>query len=386
MLKTVKILIAMFSISFVCAQTDFLLINEDIKLPKNNTISKTLISSLNSFLLNVQNTTDNNPFVFEKEKIETLLLLEEMENIGKNDVFKDTNFYKPYLTNVVLLDTNDYLIQISYIGVKENRATLKAVFELIAHQTGDTFQFSSPLIKNTLEWKIKKVGNNVFHYKNKINHKNTEEFNELVSFYDSKLKPKNKRSDIYCSGNLQELLKLIGVIYLLDYNGKSRGNTSAILGDRKVSLIGNNLNFNEFDPHDLWHDRLSLVMPRNKVNRAVDEGCAYYYGGSWGLTWKEIFDAFKKQIVNQKPDWTVVKEKRMNFKTNGYNNAADYIVNALLIKKIENEKGFSGIWKLLNCGPYEKGNKRYYKTLQELTGITKETYNMNVWKLINNEK
>ena len=75
----------------------------------------------------------------------------------------------------------------------------------------------------------------------------------------------------------------------------------------------------------------------------------------------------------------------MNFKTNGFNNSADYIVNALLVKKIEKEKGFAGVWELLNIGPFEAGNEKYYATLEKLTGITKQNYNEKIWELIDNE-
>jgi len=46
-------------------------------------------------------------------------------------------------------------------------------------------------------------------------------------------------------------------------------------------------------------------------------------------------------------------------KTGNYPNQADYIVNALLVKKIEIEKGFAGVWELLNVGPFKKGNEKY---------------------------
>ena len=76
----------------------------------------------------------------------------------------------------------------------------------------------------------------------------------------------------------------------------------------------------------------------------------------------------------------------MYFKTNGYENSADDIVNALLVKKIEKEKGFAGVWELLNAGPVEKGNEKYFQILEKLTGITKANYNEKIWELINNEK
>ncbi len=165
---------------------------------------------------------------------------------------------------------------------------------------------------------------------------------------------------------------------------------SSTFGDRKLIVFGNNnSNFTNFDPHDLWHDRLSLVIVRSKLNKPVDEGCAYIYGGSWGLTWKEIFKAFKEQIANNKnTSWTAIKETPISFKTGNYSNSADYIVNALLVQKIEKEKekGFAGVWELLNVGPFEKGNEKYYQTLEKLTGITKANYNDKIWELINSEK
>lgn len=57
-----------------------------------------------------------------------------------------------------------------------------------------------------------------------------------------------------------------------------------------------------------------------------------------------------------------------------------------MVKKIEKEKGFAGVWELLNVGPSEKGNEKYYTTLKKLTGITKSNYNKEIWKLINAEQ
>ena len=81
-----------------------------------------------------------------------------------------------------------------------------------------------------------------------------------------------------------------------------------------------------------------------------------------------------------------MKEVPVFFKTGNFPNSADYIVNALIIQKIEKEKGFAGVWELLNCGKFEKGNENYYKALEKLTGITKANYNDKVWELINKEK
>lgn len=106
-----------------------------------------MITSLNDFLLAAQKPNEDNKFVFEDEKIETFIQLDEINGIEKSGKFKDEYLYKPYLTNIVLLKDNTYLIQISYIGINENTALLRASFEFIAHKTNNSFSFSSLLFE-----------------------------------------------------------------------------------------------------------------------------------------------------------------------------------------------------------------------------------------------
>ena len=110
---TILFLVAFFANS----QTNYVQINPNIVLPKDSITSKSLTASLNEFLLAAQKSNEKNKFVFEKEKIETFLLLDELLGIEKSGKYKDDYFYKPYLTNVVLLNDNTYLIQVSYIGI-----------------------------------------------------------------------------------------------------------------------------------------------------------------------------------------------------------------------------------------------------------------------------
>lgn len=373
---------------FTKAQSSHLRLNSNIFLPKDSLESKILISALNDFLILAQKPNEENHFVYENEKLETFIQLDEINGIEKSGKFKDDYFYKPYLTNIVLLKDKNYLLQVSYIGINKDTALLRASFEFIAHKTENSFSFSSLLLRNTKNWKVEKVGNNIFHYQNKINRKTIKEYNKLTYLFDSKLKYPSKITEHYCCNNIIELEKLIGVEYKSDYNGSAESVWSSSFGNRKLIVLGNNnSSFNEFDPHDLFHSRLSLVISRSKVNKPVDEGCAYLYGGSWGFTWGEIFKVFKEQIASNKTtNWIEIKETPILFKTGNFTNSADYIVNALLVKKIEKEKGFAGVWELLNIGPFEKGNAKYYQVLEKLTGITKANYNNKIWELINNEK
>ena len=374
---------------FVNAQTNSLQLNPNIILPKDSIESKILTNSLNDFLISAQKPNEENKFIFESEKIETFILLDEIKGIEKSEKYKDNLFYKPYLTNVVPLKDNQYLIQVSYIGTNESIAYLRTSFEFIAHKTNNSFVFSSPLLRNTKNWKVEKIGNDIFHYQQTINKDKIKEYNKLVTSFDFKLKSKNKITDFYCADNIIELEKLIGVEYKSDYNGRTESVWSSSFGDRKLIVFGNNnANFNDFDPHDLWHDRMFMVVPRAKYNKVFDEGCAHLYGGSWGLTWNEIWKMFTERVSSDKnKNWSEEFGKFQNFGDSPQKHLRpEYIISALIVKKVEKEQGFDKVLELITSGPYEKNNIKYFETLEKVTGITKTNFNSEVWKLINNEK
>ena len=100
---------------FLNAQTNNLQLNSNIILPKDSIESKNLTTSINEFLVAAQQPNEENKFVLESEKIETFILLDEINGIEKSGKFKDNFFYKPYLTNVVSIEKDKDLVQISYM-------------------------------------------------------------------------------------------------------------------------------------------------------------------------------------------------------------------------------------------------------------------------------
>ena len=247
------------------AQTNRLQVNQNIVLPKDSIESEKLTAALDSFLIAAQKSNQENKLVFESEKVETFILLDEINGIQKSKKFNDDYFFKPYLTNVVPLKNSQYFAQVSFIGINERVSILRASFDLIAHKINGSFLFSSPLKRNTEYWKTLKAGNNRFHYQYTINKKKVKDFSELANSFDRKLKSKNAETDYYCCDNLIQLQKLVGVQYKSDYNGEAEGTLSSSSGTRQIVVLGNNnADFNSFDPHDLWHDRLSLIIPRSK--------------------------------------------------------------------------------------------------------------------------
>ena len=300
-LKPISITVLLVITTLVAtAQTTRLIVNPYIGLPIDSLESKRIVVSLDNFLIAAQKSNDLNTYILPSEKIETYIQLDEIYGIEKSRRFKDDFFYKPYLTNVVAIEKNKYLIKVSYIGVNEMLPILCGSFEFIAHKTNDLFLFSSPLLRNTKNWKTITLGNNVFHYQNTINKAKINEFEKLTTQFDKKLKSVNKKSELYLCSDFIELQKLIGVDYKLDYNSYTENTLSSTIEDKKLIVLGSNSStFDNFDPHDLWHDRLSLVISRQKVNKSIDEACAYLYGGSWGITWKEIFNKFNSSQKTQ---------------------------------------------------------------------------------------
>lgn len=385
-----KLLIIFFLSSFGFSQSNLdVKINPDIQLPKDSVLTKSLLHSLNQFLLASQNANQENRFVLQSEKKETFVLLDEMKDIQKNKKFNDNYFYKPYLTNVVLLEANKYLIHISFIGINESNAILNSSFEFIAQSDNDKFVFSSPLLRNTKDWKSYKIKNFTFYYKDKINKKLILSFVKQTTLFEKKLQLANRNSTYYLCDKFVEMQKIIGLNYKLKFNGWNDATVLSVSeGTNNLAILNKNeVSLNEYIGHDLWHDKLSEKISRSKIYKPLDEACAYLYGGSWGISWNEIFEIFKQKVANNKEiDWKEVKETPLDFgESKKKHLMADYVVNALLIKKIENEKGFSAVWEFLNCGKWEKGNEKYYQSLQKLTGITKDNYNEKVWELISKE-
>ena len=371
------------SISF--GQTNSLVVPPNILLPRDTIVKNQLIASLNDFLSQTKKPNKENSLVLSSELLQTSVLLDEMKDLGKSNKFKDENFYKPYLTNATQLTDNNFLIQLSYIGVNEGLPFLRASFALIADKKGTQFYFHSPLKQNTASWKIKKFGNTNVYFKNSLNSAKAKSYFKMVADYDKRLSAPDLQTDFYCADNFHEVLQLIGIDYKSDFNGYAHNSETAKENDYNLNVNGTlTSEFAKFDPHDLWHDRLHNVLSTDIINRPVDEGTAYLYGGSWGISWSDILGKFKTYATeNPNADWISLYNESKNFDEKGkFPLNVDFVINALVVQKIEKEKGFSSVIELLSCGKKEKGNENYFKALEKITGISKSNFNDNIWKLI----
>ena len=120
---------------------------------------------------------------------------------------------------------------------------------------------------------------------------------------------------------------------------------------------------------------MGIVLPPKLTNRPVNEGCAYLYGGSWGTSWPDILKMLKSYaFARTKADWVslyITSEKlRDDDKPILINNA----INALIVQKLEKEKGFAPVMDLLRCGPRQQGDDNYFKAVETIIGIKKADF------------
>jgi hypothetical protein len=324
----------------------------------------------------------------KEDLLEMSILLDEMKNIEKSGKYKDDNFYKGYLSNVIPIQDNNYLLQISYIGVNENVPYLMAVYEIVAKQKEDKFYFMSPLKRNTSLWKSKKIGDFIFHYKEKINSKTIKKYIAKTQEFDKKLNSRGSKLEWYGCNDMFELLNLIGVSYNLKYNGRTTATLNAFENNTKLIVDGsNNSNFNVFDPHDLFHERAGIVISPSQANRSMVCGTAYIYGGSWGMSWNDISKRFKETIgLNSNSDWLKLYSEGYNFgESQEKHLLVTQYVNALIVKDIDKKQEFSKAIELLSSGNFKQNPENFFKILEENTGINKSNFNEKVQKLITEE-
>ncbi|MBD1385363.1 hypothetical protein IDJ75_08750 [Mucilaginibacter rigui] len=378
------IVLIAFLLSFVSGssygQNSEILIAPNITLPKDTAITE-IITSLNSLRGQIEGPNKQNKFILPAERLTTYALVDEMKGMEQNAQLHDKKFYKPYLTNIVK-QRDGYLVQIAYIGVTEGTPVIRASFKLIAKKQGGKILFYSPLKQNTTGWKTKTLGNITFRFKDTLNTIDTKAFQKTVALYDKKLQANAPIIQYYCD-NFAEAQQLLGVDYKADYAGVKDNNLTANENGTSLIINGWGAEQHRFDPHDLFHDRLRTVLSPDVINRPVDEGAAYLYGGSWGFTWPQIITKFKTYVSqNPNADWLTLYSDGTNFNNEAKILKISYVINALIIQQLEKEKGFPAVMELLSCGKKEKGDENYFKALAKLTGINKADFNVRVGGLI----
>lgn len=342
-----------------------------------------LTASLTTFVRHAEHPEADNPLVADADRATTVPLLDELRDLCRHG--SDDGFFVPYLTTATP-DGDDLRVQLTYAGVLDGKPVVRAIVELVARAHEDGFTFASPLARDTAGWHEEPHGAQTLCFAEAPDADRARRFFATIAEFDERLGQRAPPGRFYVAHDFGEAARLVGLVYHASYAGRRTG---ALAGHGKATYVfvdGCYLSpaAADFDPHDLWHDRLHLVEPAASINRPVDEGCAYRYGGSWGFTWPEILTKFRA-YANAHPDadWLALYDANFNFDPRGrFPLHVDYAINALLIERLERDRGFAPVRELLTCGPREPGNANYFARLEKVTGITRATFATKVAELL----
>jgi hypothetical protein len=357
-----------------------------LRLPEDEVTRSGLIGSLRGWLDQKNGPDSLNAYVSRDELPAATVLMDELRSIDRNTRVRDSGSCKCYLTNVVGLDSARWFVQLSYVGHRDNETLVEACCTVLARRMGDKWIISSPLEQNTAGWKKKAIGNCVFHYKQELNGRRAEAFVRRIASYDKRLGAAAGTIDFYCCDNLPEAACLMGEDFRADYNGLAFDELSADFGTRTVVVSGEQRvdGFNSWDTHDWWHGRLHRVVPVATIYRPIDEGMAYLYGGSWRIySWKDVLSHFKEYAATHPDaDWLALYKSGTDYVAAPHNLKISYVINALIVQRLEEEKGFAAVMPLLCCGPKEAGDANYFAAVRKVTGVEEAGFNLYVSELV----
>jgi hypothetical protein len=360
------------------------IIPKDVRFLVDSATKQQLVESLNQFLAQKESPNKANPYVLPADLPAMSALLDELKGIDKNNKLKDDRFYKPVLENLIDAGNGRLTVQFAYLGYGDGAPALRASFRLMAVKENGHYCFYTVLKQNTAGWKLKRIDFGSFYYRDSLNLKEARAYIDFLAACNKRLKVKAEPVIYYDCANYPDALQLLGIDYKLDYSGIRYDGLVGHENNQTITLIGGYTDKSRFDRHDLWHDRLHMVLSTDKINRPVDEGCAYLYGGSWGKTWPEVLALFKEYAAGHPDaDWVKLYAGSNNFYLDGNKPfILAYAINALIVQKIEKERGFEPVLELLGCGKRVTGDDNYFKALEKVSGITVNNFNKSVWELL----
>lgn len=357
-----------------------------VRLPADSVASRRLLAALNGFLSANQQPDTPNPYVAQPARPADTALLDELRDLEKARPPLPSTLYSNQLLAATPLDSATYLLELGSVGLAGGTPVVRATASLLAHRTRAGFSIGSPLQATSQAWGSTTIGSCVFRYQTTLDRPAAQAYAKQVAFYDHKLGASTWQTEFFCCDNLPQALQLVGINYKADYNGVAHNSLSA-RGPQQLLVLYAEGPLATFDPHDLWHQRLRNVLAPSTINKPVDEGCAYLYGGSWGISWPVILQQFKARAQAQPgKDWLATYDTFAKFGEPKRPLLEAYVLNALLVQHLERTQGFAAVLRLLSCGKYEKGNDKYFEVLTQVAGITKANFNARLDQLIRTSK
>jgi hypothetical protein len=358
----------------LAAQNPLFTVHHSVSLKRDSLPKQEVLARLGSFLEHLngykKDTADTH-----LQQLSTAALAEEMNDSG----------ITWQVINLVRLNDSIYLIKV--LAFKPSG--ISGSFELIALKRMAGFCIQSPLWWKTRNWKQQYMQGVQFYFASEFNRSKAKQFAQIFRRFNHIMGADYRQILFVCCDDLNEALQMVGVHYKASLAGYKSGSISQ-KGNACLFIADGNYTsgFKAYDPHDFWHYCLYKWKPRSTWNKPVDEGCAYLYGGSWGLSWKEILQQFHRFAdTTTNNNWLELYEKPFEFTgTKDKPLYVAYVLNALIIQSMQSDHGLTGIRELLASGSGQNGKEHYFRILETRTGINRMNFNSRMNDLIDKSR
>lgn len=366
------------------------LINNSLNVVEDTVKRKKITDVLNHFFLEKSIKNEDLTIINPDNKLETWLFLNELRKLQNSKVFINNYTLMYEVTSVEAGNKDNFTIQLNcYFEDKEIKNSV-AKIEIILQEINSKYLVSSAIKNNLTHWKLKTIENYSFYSEKEVDEKYLRDFiakNNKLSF---NLKEQKIPTKVYCVDDIFNAYGLLGIDYKRDDSpnnfflgveiARDNNQSTMIVATEKGML-------EDFSFSSLWKTRITEKYPLKNLYVPVLEGYSYINDGDPFYKWEQLWIQFKNTYSDsQKTDWLSLYGTKENFSLPSTPKYTENVLNALLIKKIEKEKGFSGVLELLNCGKFDGEHQdNYFKTLEKVSGITKANFNENIDKLITSE-
>ncbi|NML36435.1 hypothetical protein HHL17_04435 [Chitinophaga sp. G-6-1-13] len=338
------------------------------KLPADSLLKTRLLVSLDGFLRDKDHPGQPSVYMDTAYLRGDKMGFEEIVKVENSAKRKDTGFYKVQLQNVIKLKQEEtFLIKLGFVGLADGQPVVRMIYSIIGKDRKDRFVFYPARDYVIKDWKQQWVGNIHYLYPYTLDMAAARRFDRFNTTVAGWFGAKPVKLHYYHCSDAQELLRVKGVDYDANASYMRRGDSDKD-NDIFMSGVGS-----PWYGHDLIHFYCDKFLPR-PVNRAMEEGLAYYADGGWGESYATCLGILKKYAADH-PGEDLYRAFKNNVSVGDI--SLKFTINALLLEEVIRRQGFPKALEVLKA---ENNDAGLEQSLHTHFGLTPANFNENIRK------
>lgn len=354
---------------------------EFVRYPDDSLINVMIMNSLDSLFGQVVTGDLDMTYLSENQAELTSSILESFQTYEIKKDSTDLSVLSKQLINIYPISKTQYFLSIAYLTSNDHHdPTLIAILNLVAEVGTFNARFSIPLDYLTRYWKSQKVGNITYHFRDTIQLNRAIAFDKKNDEIAQRFGLEPESFDFYMCDNYQEFLKLCGLEYEKDSNGKYRDGYG--IDASKIFSIMNNEDFS----HDIFHYYSGKVNQRINRNWITEEGIAYWWGNAYYtdsqgemIEIDKLVNELKTYLSNHNTAdlYQMFEENIPIFDHVAAEISTRSVISAIIARQVYKDKGMEGLSLLINCGGRQR-LQSYLMAISDLIGINKTNFHNKV--------